>query len=137
MEREQLQREVAALRSEALDLRTRDAFSKMKIATLTAQDEAYAKAAAVVVWDAGKQRGIIKLHNFPRAAAGKDYQLWVIDPNYPQPVSAGLVRVGDDGAARVEFAPEHTVRSADKFALSIEREGGSPAGAEPIVVLGN
>ena len=136
-EREQLAKEVAALRDEALALRTRDAFSKMKIATLAAQNEAYAKGVAIVVWDAEKQRGVIKLTNIPRAAAGKDYQLWVIDPKYPQPVSAGVVPVGDDGLARVSFTPEHAIRSADKFAISIERAGGAPAPGGPIVMLGN
>ena len=136
-ERSELAKEVAALRAEALALRTRDAFSKMKIATLAAQNEAYAKGVAIVVWDAEKQRGVIKLTNIPRAAAGKDYQLWVIDPKYPQPVSAGVVPVGDDGLARVSFTPERAIRSADKFAISIERAGGAPAPGGPIVMLGN
>ena len=137
MERTQLRQELVALRGETLTLRSRDVFSKMKIATLAAQNEDYAKGTAVVVWDAEKQRGVIKLTNIPPAAAGKDYQLWLIDPRYPQPVSGGIVRVGDDGVARVAFTPEQTVRSADKFAISIEREGGVTAVAGPIVLLGN
>lgn len=136
-ERTQLQNELVAVRDEALVLRNRDEFAQMKIATLTAQNEAYAKGSAVVVWDAEKQRGVIKLSNIPRAAAGKDYQLWVLDPKYPQPVSAGVVPVGEDGLTRVTFTPERAVRSADKFAISIEREGGAPAPAGPIILLGN
>lgn len=137
MERGTLRREVASWRGEALALRTRDAFSQMRIATLSAQNEAYAKGTAVVIWDAEKQRGVITLTNIPRAAAGKDYQLWVIDPKYPKPVSAGVVPVGADGLARVAFTPEQSVLSADKFAVSIERKGGVPVGAGPIVLLGN
>ena len=136
-ERAELAKEVTALRSEALALRTRDVFSKMKIATLAAQNEAYAKGVAVVVWDAEKQQGIVKLANIPSIAAGKDYQLWIIDPKYPQPVSAGIVPVGADGIARVAFTPEHLIRSAEKFAISIERAGGAPAPGGPIVMLGN
>ena len=136
-ERGEVVKEAASLRAEALALRTREPFSKMKIATLTAQDEGYAKGVAVVVWDAEKQRGVIQLANFPRAAAGHDYQLWVSDPKYPQPVSAGVVTVGDDGRARVAFTPAHAIRSADKFAISIERAGGAPAPGGPIVMLGN
>ena len=136
-ERTGLAKEVAALRAEALALRTRDAFSKMKIATLAAQNEAYAKGVAVVVWDAEKQQGIVKLANIPTIAAGKDYQLWIIDPKYPQPVSAGVVPVGADGIARVTFTPEHLIRSAEKFAISIERAGGAPSPGGPIVLLGN
>lgn len=136
-ERGELVKEAASLRAEALALRTRDAFSQMKIAPLTAQDGAYAKGSAVVVWDAEKQRGAIQLTNFPRAAAGHDYQLWIVDPKYPQPVSAGLVPVGDDGLARVTFAPAHAIRSAEKFLVSIERAGGAPAPGGPVVMLGN
>jgi len=136
-ERGELVKELASLRDEALALRTRDPFSKMKIATLTAQDDAYAKAAVIVVWDAEKQRGVVKLTNVPRAAAGKDYQLWVIDPKYPQPVSAGVLPASDDGLARLAFAPEHSIRSADKFAISIERAGGVSAPGGPIILLGN
>jgi anti-sigma-K factor RskA len=80
---------------------------------------------------------VIKLANVPRAAAGKDYQLWIIDPKYPNPVSGGVVPVGADGLARVSFAPERSVKSADKFAISIEQEGGVPVGSGPIVLLGN
>jgi anti-sigma-K factor RskA len=136
-ERAELAKDVAALRIEALALRTRDEFSKMKIATLTAQNEAYAKGLAVVVWDAEKQQGIVKLANIPTNASGHDYQLWIIDPKYPQPVSAGIVPVGADGLARVAFTPEHLIRSAEKFAISIEQAGGAPTPGGPIILLGN
>ena len=136
-ERAELAKEVAVLRAEALALRTRDSLAKVKIATLAAQNEAYAKGVAVVVWDAEKQQGIVKLANIPSIAAGKDYQLWIIDPKYPQPVSAGIVPVGADGIARVAFTPEHLIRSAEKFAISIERAGGAPAPGGPIILLGN
>ena len=136
-ERDGLSKEVVALRNEALALRTRDVLAKVKIATLAAQNEAYAKGVAVVVWDAERQQGIVKLANIPSIAAGKDYQLWIIDPKYPQPVSAGVVPVGADGFARVAFTPEHLIRSAEKFAISIERAGGAPEPGGPIVLLGN
>ena len=136
-ERAELVKQADALRAEALALRTRDVFSKMKIASLTAQDEAYAKGAGVVVWDTEKQTGVIKLTNIPRPAAGQDFQLWITDPKYPQPVSAGVVPVGADGLARVAFAPERSIRSAEKFAISIERAGGAPAPGGPVVLLGN
>ena len=66
-ERGQLSAEVAALRSEALAQRTQDALAKVQIATLAAQDEAYAKGHAVVVWDAGRQRGVIRLTGIPHS----------------------------------------------------------------------
>jgi anti-sigma-K factor RskA len=125
-------------RTEANRLRQQDALKQMKIATLSAQNEAFAKAGAVVVWDEEKQRGVIKLTNFPPPANGKDYQLWVIDSKKGgAPVSGGVVPVSADGVARVSFIPDQPIRKADKFAISIEREGGAPKVAGPIVLVGD
>ncbi len=136
MERSQLQQERVALLNEAHELRERDTLSKVKIATLSAQVETYAKASAVIVWDAEKQRGVIKLANVPQPASGKEYQLWVIDPKYPKPVSGGLVPVNEEGLARVSFEPEKPISKADKFAISVEPAGGVPEATGPIVLLG-
>ncbi len=138
MERTQLQKELISARGEALELRNRDEFAQIKIATLTAQNDAFAKGSAIVVWDAEKQQGVVKLAGIPRPPEGKDYQLWVLDPKSPAPVSAGVVPIGTDGLARVSFTPEQKIRSADnKFAISVERTGGAPAPAGPIVFVGN
>jgi anti-sigma-K factor RskA len=137
MEREQLRKETVELRKDLVESRTRDVLSKVRIATLTAQVEAYSKVGAAIVWDAEKQRGILKLSNIPRPEAGKDYQLWVIDPKYPNPVNGGIVPVGQDGIARVAFTPDQPVHKADKFAISVEPAGGVPKATGPIVFLSN
>jgi len=80
--------------------------------------------------------GVLKLTNVPQAGAGKDYQLWVIDPKYPAPVSGGLVPVNAEGIARVSFAPDRPISRADKFAISLEPAGGVPKATGPIVLLG-
>jgi anti-sigma-K factor RskA len=129
--------EAVFLGKEADRLRQQDVLKQMKIATLTSQNEAYAKAAAVVVWDEAKQRGVIKLSNIPPVASGKDYQLWLIDSKQGAPVSGGVVPVGADGVARVAFTPSQLVRKADKFAISVEKEGGAPTAAGPIVLAGD
>jgi anti-sigma-K factor RskA len=130
--------EALFLRTEASDLRQRDTFSQMKIAMLTSQNEAYAKAGAVVVWDGAKQRGVVKLSNFPPVASGKDYQLWLIDSKKGgPPVSGGVVPVSADGVARVSFEPGHPVGKADKFAISVEKEGGVPEVAGPVILAGD
>ena len=129
--------EIAALQKEIADLRAHDALAVVKIQTLSAQVDTYAKALAVVIWDESSQRGVLKLDKFPKAGAGKDYQLWVIDPNKKAPVSAGVVPVGVDGVARVAFQPGEHIDAAQKFAISVERTGGAPAPAGQIVVIGN
>ncbi|HSI13506.1 MAG TPA: anti-sigma factor [Chthoniobacter sp.] len=136
MERSALQKDRDALLTEVGDLRNRDNLAKVKIAALAAQVDAYAKATAVIVWDPEKQRGIIKLTNVPKPEAGKDYQLWVIDPKYPKPVNGGVVPVNADGVARVAFQPDQPISKADNFAISVEQAGGVPVGKGPIVLLG-
>jgi anti-sigma-K factor RskA len=131
-----LQQDRVAQLQEARELRDRDSLAKVKIATLSSQVEAYSKATAVIVWDAEKQHGVVKLTNVPQAGAGKDYQLWVIDPKYPVPVSGGLVPVNAEGIARVSFAPDRPISKADKFAISVEPAGGVPKATGPIVLLG-
>lgn len=136
MERSALQKDRDALIGELHIAQERDNFAKVKIAALSAQVDAYAKATAVIVWDPEKQRGIIKLANVPKAEPGKDYQLWVIDPKYPKPVNGGVVPVGADGIARVAFHPDQPISKADNFAISVEQAGGVPVGKGPIVLLG-
>jgi anti-sigma-K factor RskA len=137
LERDQWRSEALTLRQTSLDLRNRDSLAEVKIASLTAQMEAFSKGTAIVVWDPGKQRGVIRLANLPRPEAGKDYQLWVIDPKYPQPIDGGIVPVDQDGYARVSFTAKKRVKKADKFAISVEPTGGMPQATGPIVLLSN
>lgn len=116
------------------ELRSRDALSTVRIATLNSQVAAYQKALAVVVFDAEKQRGLVKL-NIPKAAPNKDYQLWVI-PASGKPVSGGVVPVGDDGLARVSFKPTQPVKDIGAFAISVEPTGGSEQPAGEIIMVG-
>jgi anti-sigma-K factor RskA len=117
------------------ELRTRDALANVQIAALNAKVATYEKALAVVIFDAQQQRGLVKLDRFPKAAADKDYQLWVI-PTGGNPVSAGLVPVGDDGLARVSFKPTQQVKSIDAFAISVEPTGGSAQPRGEVVLVG-
>ena len=128
--------QVAELRAEIGKLRGRDALAQMKIATLSAQVAQYAQAGVIIVWDPEEQRGVVKLTSLPKPVEGKDYQLWVIDPKYPAPVSGGILTVADDGQTRVEFKPDQIIEHADKFAISIEQAGGVPTAAGPIIFAG-
>jgi anti-sigma-K factor RskA len=132
-----LDSQTGALRQELANARKRDTLAEVRIATLTAQVTALTRASAVIVWDAEQQRGILRLANLPKADSGKDYQLWVIDPKYPTPVSAGVISVGTGGSAYVSFSPTKPIAEANKFAISVERAGGAPAPAGPIVFVGD
>ena len=114
----------------------RNLLSELKIATLRAQIAIYKGATAVVVWDKDKRNGVLQLDKLPPPAPGKDYQLWVIDPKNPQPVSAGILSVPNDGLIRTSFHPAAPVESADAFAISIEKAGGAPKPEGQIILVG-
>ena len=128
---------VAELRDEITQLRGRDALAQVKIASLGSQVAEFAKAGVIVVWDPQDQRGVIKLANLQQAGAGKDYQLWVIDPKYPAPVNGGVLPVEPNGTAKLIFRPDQPITSVDKFAISVEQAGGVPLAKGPIVFVGD
>lgn len=134
--REGFEKQITTLNGEIASLQKRDALAQMRIATLQTSVDAYKQGVAVVVWDSEKHQGVLKLEKMPPVEAGKDYQLWVVDPKQPVPVDAGIVRVDGDGFAKVDFKPVTDVTDASKFALSVEKEGGVPKGEGPIVLIG-
>ena len=135
-ERSSYETKVAQFMSEISALKNRDARAQMQIATLQSSVDAYKQGVAVVVWDSETHQGVLKLEKMPPVEAGKDYQLWVVDPKNPVPVDAGIVRVDSKGFAKVDFKPLNDVSEAAKFALSVEKEGGVPKGEGPIVLIG-
>ena len=125
-----------ASRREITKLEQRDLLSRIRIAALQSQVDAYAKTSAIVVWNPDKQNGVLQFERLPQLPANQDYQMWVIDPKQPQPVSAGLVPKSTDQEHRVTFWPTKPVSGTPKFAVSIEPAGGSAAPRGQIVLVG-
>lgn len=123
------------LRNELASLESKNDVCEMKVASLDSMTGGAQQGLAVVAWDGAKQHGVLKIENMPQPVANRDYQLWVIDPQDPQPVSAGVVSVDEKGVASMMFKPRHPVNSADKFAVSLERKGGSDQHEGPIVMI--
>jgi anti-sigma-K factor RskA len=107
-----------------------------KIATLASMLGNTPAAIAVAVWDPSREQGVLSVSKLPALASQKDYQLWVIDKQYPAPVSAGVFVVDPvSGEAHILFKADKPVRSIAKFAVSLERKGGSPSPEGPIVLI--
>jgi anti-sigma-K factor RskA len=123
---------IDALRNQVAALEARDTLSQIKIATLASMLKNAPRAVAVVAWDPAAQRGIVQALNVPAARSDQDYQLWIIDPDYQAPVSAGVF----NPAAHSNFQPLHPISKADKFAISLEKKGGSLEPQGPIVLMG-
>ena len=128
--------ESAGLRKRVTRLEERDLFSQVQIASLSSKLTNAPNANAIVVWDEKRQRGVLKVTQLPRNANGRDYQLWLVDPRYKDPVNGGVFHVANDGNLLVPFHPTSPVRGARGFAISLEREGGVTKAEGPIVLLG-
>ncbi len=126
----------ARVRQRVAQLEQRDFFAQTQIAILSSQLDSAPKARAVVVWDAQKQEGVLKVIDAPVTAADHDYQLWVVDPRYKQPVDAGVFGVQPDGATKITFRPKAKIDSIKGFAVSLERKGGVAKAEGPMVLVG-
>jgi anti-sigma-K factor RskA len=124
------------LRKRVTHLEQRDILSKIQIALLSSKVENAPDANAIVVWDEKKQRGVLKVTKLPRNEEDRDYQLWLVDPRYKDPVDGGVFHVANDGSLRIPFQPASPVRAAKGFAISLERKGGVTKAEGPIVLLG-
>ena len=127
---------IAQLVAEAEAQKQREAGMKVEIVTLHSKIWEYRRSEMTVVWDGGRRQGVLLLDKMPRVEAGKDYQLWVVDPQKPDPVSAGVITVDDKGMAKTSFKPVDSVGESVKFALSVEKKGGVPKNEGPIVLVG-
>jgi anti-sigma-K factor RskA len=124
------------LRKRVARLEERDILARVQIASLSSKLADAPNANAVVVWDEKKQRGVLKVTQLPRNANDHDYQLWLVDPRYENPVDGGVFHVANDGSLSVRFHPNAPVRGAKGFAVSLERKGGVPKAEGPIVLVG-
>jgi anti-sigma-K factor RskA len=133
---------VESARSELLArvtaLEQKDFIAQAKIAVMSSKLKDRPQAVAVSLWDQEKQNGLLVVENLPVLDAGKDYQLWVIDPSIAAPVSAGTFKVDAAGKIRITFKPNQSVLAAATFAVTEEKEGGvlSPTMDQMVVIGG-
>ena len=110
--------------------------AKFKISTLVSLAGNTPQALAVAVWNPAKQEGVLTVEKLPALAADKDYQLWLVDPQYPIPVDGGVFTVDPaTGEAHITFKANKPIKTVAKFAVSLERRGGVPKAEGPMVLL--
>lgn len=108
-----------------------------KITVLASLAKDNPQALAVAVWDPSKKEGVLKVEKLPALRPNQDYQLWVVDPQYKDPVDGGVFTVDPKtGEARISFKAKQPVQAVNAFAISRERKGGVPKAEGPIVLLG-
>jgi anti-sigma-K factor RskA len=130
------EQKTVALNEQIVRLQATNPLSSLEAAALRAQNNSWADTGAVIVWDPAKQEGLLRMTKARPVSANKDYQLWVIDKELPAPVSAGIVKIDEQGVATITFKPTAAVSHASAFAVSIEVKGGVPKREGPIVMMG-
>ncbi len=109
----------------------------LRIAALSSQLEQASQAFGFAVFDPATDEGLIEVIDLPAIDRdSQDYQLWVVDPQYENPVDGGVLEVGADGKARVRFRAKQPVTQVAAFAVSLERKGGVPVAEGPMVLVG-
>ncbi len=84
---------------------------------------------ATVLWDKNSKDVYIYSSNMQQAPTGKQYQLWAIVDG--KPVDAGLIN-NCTGVCKMNKKIDH----AQAFAITLEKEGGSPAPTGDMYVTG-
>lgn len=123
------------LRTEVANLEQQGALDDLQIAVLSSLLQNTPDARAVCVWDEDRQEGVLTVENLPPVPADRDYQLWVVDPAYGDPVDGGVFNTGPDGSLRFQFQPGQRISAATAFAVSLERKGGVPKAEGPMVLI--
>ena len=133
VEAERLKQELAVL----LDSNNKDRFAQFKISVLNPTPDSPPRALGASIWDNELQRGVLVVESLAPLPADKDYQLWLFDPRFASPVSAGVFNVDERGAIRFIYKPGGPVSSVDRFAISVERKGGVPAPQGKVLLVSN
>lgn len=114
-------------------LEARNPLDEIKAITFAPHPEAPKGAAVVALWDGKRQAGMLDLSRLPAAAAGKDYQLWILSPDSPAPISAGLISTA---TAQTPFQSPRPLAQVAALAISLEPKGGSESPRGPVIFVG-
>jgi anti-sigma-K factor RskA len=123
-----LKREKEALEEalKGLYVANSDRLNNARVALLRPTAAGSPQTLGATVWLPNDQRGLVVLENLPALPASQNYQLWLIDPSAPAPVSAAVFTSEAAGAVRHLFTTPGNLRTIERFAVSIEPKGGVP-----------
>lgn len=119
------------------DMLYQQELANLKITVLASLVQNSPEALAVTFWDPSKQEGTLKVEKLPALLPSQDYQLWIVDPQYPNPVDGGVFTVDPKtGGARITYKPGQPVKAVSAFAVTVERKGGVPKAEGQFVLMG-
>ncbi len=131
-----LKREKEALEDalKGLYVANSDRLNNARVALLRPTAAGSPQTLGATVWLPNDQRGLVVLENLPALPASQNYQLWLIDPSAPAPVSAAVFTSEATGAVRHLFTTPGNLRTIERFAVSVEPKGGVPRPTGKIIL---
>jgi anti-sigma-K factor RskA len=117
-------------------LRKSEDLARLKVTALASLAGNTKQAQVIAVWDPEQQTGLLTMEKLPAISDTQDYQIWVVDPAYKDPVNGGVFHVSADGKIALPFKPDQPVAQAAAFAISLEKKGGVAKADGTIVLLG-
>lgn len=114
-------------------LETRDPLNDIRTIAFVPQPSASRGGQIAALWDTRRQAGVLDLSKLPAPAPDKDYQIWILSPDMPTPVNAGVVSTN---ASRASFRAPRPLTQITALALSLEPKGGSGIPSTPFIYLG-
>lgn len=97
----------------------------LRIILLRPTAEAPPQAGGALVWDGPAERGLLQVDNLGPPPADRNHQLWLHDPQYPVPISAGVLPAASGTAVRFAFKPLFPIAQLSRVTLTVERSGGT------------
>jgi anti-sigma-K factor RskA len=122
------------LRHRISRLESRDFFAEIRLSNLESRMPEAPEASGMVVWNEKRQRGLLRVSGLPPNSDDQDYELWLLDQRYPQPVNGGIFHLRVNEPLQIGFRPAQPVRGTVRFAVSLERKGGATKIEGPIVL---
>lgn len=117
-------------------LRKSEDLARLKVTALASLAGNTKQAQVIAVWDPEQQTGLLTMDRLPATGEGQDYQIWVVDPAYKNPVNAGVFHLATDGKIALPFKPDQPITQPAAFAISLEKKGGVAKAEGTIVLLG-
>jgi anti-sigma-K factor RskA len=111
--------------------------ARLKVTALASLAGNTAEAKVIAVWDPEQQAGLLTMDRLPAIGENQDYQIWIVDPAYKNPVNGGVFHISDSAKLQpVSFKPDEPITQAAAFAISLEKKGGVAKAENTIVLLG-
>ena len=132
----QQQAEIERLSTENNLLAQRNERLSAEMASLSSADtrtialsgrEVAPSASARVFLEPSRRRAIVFFHNLPANPTDKSYQLWIIRADQPQPMSAGVFDVTENGSATISVENLPVATEMKALAVTLEPKGGVAA----------